>query len=143
MSLIDRKYLLKIKFDVIIHKTKQSIRVHDIDDKLHDNSKYIEFDFYVVDTLSNQSSIIAHFRREIHLVNDLKAHALFDVDILKFEQIILDMNKRIITFFVCNNLIALMKLIFKSQRVVRTIKSINKITISSHTCLVVFVKIRD
>ena len=143
MSLIDKKYLLKIKFDVTIHKTKQSIRIHDIDDKLHDNSKYTEFDFYIVDTLSNQSSIIVHFRREIHLMNDLKVHALLDVDILKFEQIIFDMNKRIITFFACSNLIAFMKLIFKSQRIVRTIRLIDKIIISSHTCLIVFVKIRD
>ena len=143
MSLIDRKYLLKVKFDVIIHKTKQSIRVHDIDDKLHDNSKYTEFDFYVVDTLSNQSSVIVHFRREIHLVNDLRIHALFDVDILEFEQVILDMSKRIITFLACNNLIVFMKLIFKSQRIVRAVRSVDKITISSHTCLVVSVKIRD
>ena len=76
-------------------------------------------------------------------MNNLRTHALFDVDILKFEQIILDMSKRIITFFVCNDLIALMKLILKSQRIVRTIRSVDKITISSHTCLVVFVKIRD
>ena len=120
MSLIDRKYLLKVKLDVTIHKTKQSIWIHDINDKLHDNSKYTEFNFYVIDMLSNQSSIITHFRREIHLVNDLKAHALLDVDILKFEQIIFDMSKRIITFFVCNNLIVFIKLIFKNQRIVRT-----------------------
>ena len=143
MSLIDKKYLLKVKFDVTIHKTKQSIRVHDIDDKLHDNSKYIKFDFYVVDTLSNQSSIIAHFRREIHLMNDLKAHALFDVDILKFEQIIFDMSKRIITFLAYSNLIVFMKLTLKSQRIVRAIRSVDKIIISSHICLVVSVKIRD
>ena len=79
MFLIDKQYLLKTKFDVTIHKTKQSIRIHDIDDKLHDNSKYTELNFYVVDTLSNQSSIIVHFRREIHLVNDLRIHALLDV----------------------------------------------------------------
>ena len=143
MSLIDRKYLLKVKLDVTIHKTKQSIRIHDIDDKLHDNSKYTKFDFYVVDTLSNQSSIIVHFRREIHLMNDLKVHALLDVDILEFEQVILDMSKRTITFFACNNLTVFMKLIFKNQRIVRAIKLIDKIIISSHTCLVVSVKIRD
>ena len=143
MFLIDKKYLLKTKFDVTIHKTKQSIRIHDIDDKLHDNSKYTKLNFYVVDTLSNQSSIIIHFRREIHLVNDLRIHALFDVDILKFEQVILDMNKRIIIFFACNNLTIFMKLIFKNQRIVRTVKFVNKITISSHICLIVSVKIRD
>ena len=143
MSLIDRKYLLKAKFDVTIHKTKQSIRVHDIDDKLHDSSEYTELDFYVVDTLSNQSSVIVHFRRKIHLVNDLRAHALLDVDILESEQIILDMSKRTITFFACSNLTVFMKLILKSQRIVRAVRSVDKITISSHTCLVVFVKIRD
>ena len=113
MSLIDRKYLLKIKFDVIIHKTKQLIRINNMNDELHNNSKYTKFDFYVIYTLSNQLSIIIHFRREIHFVNNLKIHALFDIDILKFEQIILDMNKRIITFLVYNNLIAFMKLISK------------------------------
>ena len=120
MFLIDRKYLLKIKFDVTIDKTKQSIRIHDIDNRLHDSSRYTKFDFYVVDTLSNQSLIIIHFCREIHLINNLRVHALFDVDILKFEQIIFDMSKRIITFFVCNNLIVFIKLIFKNQRIVRT-----------------------
>ena len=143
MSLIDRKYLLKVKLDVTIHKTKQSIRIHDIDDKLHDNSKYIKFDFYVIDTLSNQSSIIIHFRREIHLMNDLRAHALLDVDILEFEQIIFDMSKRTITFFACSDLTVLMKLIFKNQRIVQTIILIDKIIISSHICLIVSVKIRD
>ena len=143
MSLIDRKYLLEAKFDVTIHKTKQSIRVHDIDDKLHDSSEYTELDFYVVGTLSDQSSVIVHFRREIHLVDDLRAHALLDVDILESEQVILDMSKRTITFFACSNLTALMKLIFKNQRIVRAVRSVGKITISSHTCLAVSVKIRD
>ena len=143
MSLFDRKYLLRIKFDVVILKTKQSIRIHDIDDKLHDNSKYIELNFYVFDILSNQSSIIIHFRREIYLIDDLKTHALFNVDILKSKKVIFDINKRIIIFFVCNNLTIFMKLTFKDQRIVRTIKSINKIIISFHICLTILVKIRD
>ena len=99
MLLIDRKYLLKIKFNTMIHKIKQLIRIHDIDNKLHDNSKYIEFDFYVVDTLSNQSSLIIHFRREIHLIDNLKAHVLFDVDILKSTQIIFEHEQTYYYFF--------------------------------------------
>ena len=142
MSLIDRKYLLEAKPDATIHKTKQPIRVHGIGDKLHDSSEYTELDFYVAGTLPDQSPAIAHFRREIHLVDDLRAHALLGADILGPEQVILDMGKRTITFPACSNLTASMELTPKGQRIVRAVRSASKITIPPHTCLAVPVKIR-
>ena len=40
MLFIDRKYLLKTRFEINIQKIKKSIRVRDINDKLHDSSEY-------------------------------------------------------------------------------------------------------
>ena len=57
MFLINRKYLREINFNVDVKRTQRFIRVHDIDDKLHDNFEYIELNFYIIDKLLNKFAI--------------------------------------------------------------------------------------
>ena len=77
------------------------------------------------------------------MIDDFRANVLLKVDILEFEQIILDINKRSIIFSICDNLIAIINFIFKNQRITNAIRSINQIIISFHFNLTISIKIRE
>lgn len=87
MSLIDREFLNKFCPTAVIKDMPTPMRVRGIGSKFHDASSFAEVDFY----FPTLNSCIAHFRREIHLVNKLDANALIGIDILKPERWILDL----------------------------------------------------
>ena len=143
MSLIDRKHLIIIKSDVIIRRVSNSIRVRDIDHRLHDNSEYIELNFYILEKLFDDSTIIAHFRREIHIVDDFRVNVLLEVNIINFEKVVFDFDFRIITLRDCDDLQTSMNIVFKNFRIIRVVRSIDFLIISIHICMTVLVKIRE
>ena len=143
MFLIDRKYLRKINLNVNVKRTQCSIRIHNIDNKLHNSFEYIKLNFYIVDKLFNEFAIKTHFRHEIYLIDDFRAKVLLKINILEFEQIILDMSKHNMIFSICNNLITIVDFILKSRRIIRAIKSFNQIIISFYFSLIMLIKIRE
>lgn len=88
MLLIDCKFLVSQS-----HKTIKQIiillKIRNIKDCEHDTSKYYELDFYIVET-HDKTLIIAHFRREVYVIDDFRTKMLIDIDILKLEAIVLD-----------------------------------------------------
>ena len=143
MSLIDRKHLIIIKLNVIIRRVNNSIRVRDIDHRLHDNSEYIELNFYILEKLSDDSTIITHFRREIHIVDDFRINVLLKINIVNFEKVVFDFDFRMITLRNRDDLQTSMNIVFKNHRIIRVVRSIDFIIISIHTCMTVLVKIRE
>ena len=104
MSLINRKHLIVIKSNVIIQRVNNSIRIHDINHRLHDNFEYIEFDFYIFDKLFDDTSIIIHFKREIHIVDDFRINVLLKINIINFEKIVFDFELHVFILRNCDDL---------------------------------------
>lgn len=65
-------------------------KIRNIDDREHNTLKYCELNFYIAKTLSNKTSIIVYFKREIHVINSLRTKMLIDIDILKFKVIVFE-----------------------------------------------------
>lgn len=88
MSLIDCDFLASQSYEAI-KRIIISLKVRSIDDRKHDTSKYYEFDFYIV-KIHDETLVIAHFRCEMHVIDDFRAKMLIDINILEFEIIIFD-----------------------------------------------------
>ena len=144
MSLVDRNYFRRIlsNYDARIRTTAQNIQVREIDVKLHDISKYIELNFYIVDKRQNDFKIVVHFEREVHLVDDLKINILVDMNILALEFMTLDLRHRLLTIVSCNMTISF-SMISREQRIDRVLRTVVVVIVSSHSCAIVSVKLRD
>ena len=86
MSLIDRQFLQKYSPTSTVHTMRSRIRVRGVGNRLHEASQYAFVDFYFPTT----NGCAAHFRREVHIVDDLSANALIGSDILYPEGWILE-----------------------------------------------------
>jgi len=93
MSLIDRKFLKRYAPTAKISTMSTPQRVRGLGNNKHDASSYTMMDFY----LPGQNGIIAHFRREIHIVDDLAANILFGIDIAVPEGWIIDLDDQTLT----------------------------------------------
>lgn len=69
MLLIDCEFLIS-QLHEAIKRIIISFKIRNIDDRKHDTSKYYEFDFYIIE-IHDETSIIAHFKREVHVIDNL------------------------------------------------------------------------
>jgi hypothetical protein len=140
MFFVDRKFFTKINVD--IRRTSFRLEVRDIESKTHDTSKYFVLDLYFHDHSRNESRI-AHIRKEFHLVNDLNVNMLIDINILRFEKCIMNFKRKIMIFFVYENTKVSITIIRIDQFVNRSVLFANKIVVSIHINMTMFIKIRD
>ena len=90
----------------------------------------------------NDKFVTVHFQREIHLIDQLSIKILIDVDIMMFEQMILNVKKQKLTIKNCDVTIDLnMKI--KNSRIDRIIRTFQQIIISFNTQMIISIKIRD
>ena len=140
MTLIDRNHLNTIFHDEI-KKTSQFIRVRNIEVRKHDNSKYIELDFYIHDKKIDDIFVITHFKRKIHIINDFKTKMLIDMNIMKSKKIILNFANKRLTVKSCE-IIVFLTLKLKKKRVDKIMRITAFIIISFFIIMFVSVKFR-
>lgn len=70
----------------------------------------------------NKTSIIAHFKREIYIIDDLRAKVFIDINILKLETIVVDVIRKKLVVNSCN-IIALLFVILRKKRVKRKLRN--------------------
>lgn len=88
--LIDREFLAS-QSHKIIKRIITSFKMRNIDDREHDTSKYYKFDFYIIE-VHNKALVIAHFKRKMHVINDLRTKVLIDTNILELKVIVFDVT---------------------------------------------------
>jgi len=59
----------------------------------HQSFKYAIFDLYI-SSRKDEQDVIAHIRREVHLVDNLKTNMLIDNDVIEPKSIVIDAKKR-------------------------------------------------
>ncbi|RKF71225.1 hypothetical protein GcC1_104010, partial [Golovinomyces cichoracearum] len=97
MSLTDREFLRSLCPTIEIQNMKKGMKVKDLGSKLYDASQFIEMDFY----LPTSKGIIAHFRREIHIVDKLDARIVLGMYIALPEGWIIDLDSQLLTLPYC------------------------------------------
>ena len=90
INFIDRKFLLEVFSSIIIKKISILIIVKDINVNIHNVSEYIKLQMY----LFNKNDIIK-IKKEFHIIDDLVIKVLIDIDIMKLEDMILDIKKNV------------------------------------------------
>ena len=140
MSLIDRKYLTTM-CKAPINRTANPVRVRGIGSAMYDSSEYAFVDFYVPDS-KNGNPVIAHFRREVHVVDDLKANVLIEMDILGPEKMDILTSFKQCRIGSCEVTVPLI-ITSRGQRVERAIRASIKVTVPPHSVLTVSVRFRE
>ena len=143
MSLINRKYLQQLIFEVKIKIFKNSIKVKNINSVVHNFSKFVSMNFFVSSFIKFEEKIIAYFIKKLHVVKKLKAKVLIDINILRLERINVLYNKKQIIIFSCDNFTASLIITLKDQRIKKTVKILKQIQIFSHISMTISVKIRN
>jgi len=65
--------------------------MRNIDNCEHNTSKYCELNFYIIE-VHNKALVIAHFRQEVHVIDNLRTKVFIDINILKFDGIVFDVT---------------------------------------------------
>ncbi|KAI1000524.1 hypothetical protein K3495_g7671 [Podosphaera aphanis] len=100
MSLIDRSFLRFQHPTAKIQQMEKTVKVRGIGSSLHDASALMEIDFYVC----GKDNMIAHFKREIHIVEKLAANALIGMKIAVPEGWIIDLDVQQLIMPKCHGL---------------------------------------
>ena len=95
MSLINRAFLNQIinegELQIDIKRTLP-LKVRGLKTKEHNAYKYVIILMYIPGRDSDKVTLI---RREIYIVDDLSAKALIGINIMKFKDIVLDIDKNL------------------------------------------------
>ena len=95
MSLIDRQWLLKLLPTAVIQRTQTSVKVRGIEDREHDSSEYTTIDLYIPGSSNTAGEpSIVQIKREVHIVDHLRARMLIGADILGPEGMVPDLQNR-------------------------------------------------
>ena len=87
-------------FDTFIRIIISSLKIRDFNNKMHETWKYVITNIYLFDT-KNSKKVISIFRREIHLIENLKTNMFFDNNVINSKKIVFDVTKK---FVVINNI---------------------------------------
>ncbi|RDL33672.1 uncharacterized protein BP5553_08040 [Venustampulla echinocandica] len=98
MSLIDRGFLRKYAPTAVIQTMPTPMTVRGIGDRQHNANQFTIIDFY----LPTSTHIVAHFHREIHIVDDLDANVLLGLDIAVPEGWNIDLDAQVVTLPHCS-----------------------------------------
>jgi hypothetical protein len=145
MSLTDRKFVARNCLDKIIQRTVSKVTIREIEAQMHDSSKYVTLDFFVLDRVRDQqeASVAAHFTAEMHLVDNLKVNVLIEIDVMSSKQMIIDCGKKLLMISTCNDFETDVCISRKSQMTDRVVRAIVKTMISSESIVTIPIRIRE
>ena len=120
MFFINENYFRKILFDENVIKMIVSINVKNIKNVHKKCDIYVFFALYLNDESKNVF-VREYFRREVHVIKNLKCKFFFEMNILKAKQIIINLINKIIIIFTCKDLIMFIKIALKSNAQIRRV----------------------
>ena len=91
MFLINRRFLNDLKLSNLIKKFKAFIIVRDIEIVKYVINNYLLLFMYVKKQIDDQF-IVVYFRREIHVINNLKTKLLLEINVMNSKLIIINLN---------------------------------------------------
>ena len=116
--------------------------MRDIDDVMIFSFKYIMLKI-IVDDIFDKRSIINKFRKQIHVVDELKINMFLKFNILNFKKIIINYYLDMLILHCCREIIVTMTIISIKQRINWIIQAFTKIVVSVYFNIMIFVRLRD
>ena len=128
--LIDEAYLRQILSAKKFIKMTVFINVREIKNAFRESDFYLLLNLYLNEIFRDLSAR-EYFRKEIHIVNDLKCKIFLNMNILKAKQMTFNMKDKTMILFTCKDLIVFIRIAPKSNaRIRRVIHFKNQTVIS-------------
>jgi hypothetical protein len=140
-SLTDRNFVLNRLSKVHIQLMTTFLTVRDISANVHEIKKYVNFSIYL--SSKNDSIKMIEIHRKMHLVKKLKTNMLIENDILRFEEIIIDVQEKRIIIISCQNMIIEIKIHQKESFVRRNVINQYASIISSRSYVKILYKVKN
>lgn len=112
-----------------IHKLILLLLFQKVDNKIIKISEYITINVYIDDIDSNRNLAITRFITKIHLMNNLKANLLFEINVFESQKIILNFNYYLVRINICKNFVAFINVINRTNSYIKRIICVRKIFI--------------
>ena len=147
MTLSNRDFYKKQNLNDTIRIIITFLKIRDLSTHRHESAKYVICDIHLKEK-KNDKSITSVFRREVHLINNLKANMLINNDVIEFENIMINSVKKQ-TFIINTDVIISIKVKSSKNNIQRFVHIRKTIVISLYIEIVVFIndinlsKIRD
>ena len=103
---------------VIIKKIKTTINIRGIGSLKHATNEYYLINLYIP-SIIKEKPLLAHLRREIYIIDDLKAKILIEVNILDLKRILINVGEEKLLIRSYDNLTADIKMKAKDNIEVR------------------------
>ena len=100
---MNKDFLIKQFSNILIRQTSQNIKIRKIEAKVHDSFEFVKINVYIAENTKDDPKI-EHLKAEFHLIEDLKAKILIEMNIMKSENIIFDFDRKFMTIPTCKNL---------------------------------------
>jgi len=78
------------------------LKIHNIDNRKHNTSKYCKLDFYIIKTFEDKILAISNFKQEIYVIDNSRAKIFINIDILDFEVIVVNVAQKKLVIDSCN-----------------------------------------
>ena len=114
MSLINRQFLNTLFHDDI-HRIFILMKVREINAREHDNFEWFELNFYIDDKFVDDTKIIIHFKREMHIVNDFRVKLFINNNIFESKSISIYLKQRELIINNCEIMIFVFIKIWNNQ----------------------------
>jgi hypothetical protein len=118
------------------------MNIRGIDDKIHDSFEYALLNFYLSEEFKD-NAVLAHFKTEVHLISDLKANVLIEMNIMSSEEMILNFKRKIMIISICDDFETSIFIKRREQSMNRAVRIASQITISAEKVMTISVRIRD
>ena len=141
--LVDRSFLIA-KISNYQQQIKQIIvmKIRDIDDALIETKKHISLNFRIFGKMKSKPAVIC-FIRHVYIVESLKTKILLNNDVFDSKQIVLNVDKKVVTINSCQNLVIKLNVINADSSVKRVVRVSFAIKISARFSVTVSFKLRD
>ena len=138
INLADEVFFRRQNSNIAVRKMASLIIVRKLDTIQHKSSDYAILSIYFSGN-KDGSSIKTFIEREIHFVKNLKVNMLIDNNIIVFEDIVLDVSKKLVNIDNCD-IIVFMKIRFRVAHAQQRSIHVKKIIVlSSRAQLIIIV----
>ena len=144
-SLTNRDFLNQKMFDYekLMKQRNNVIKIRNTDNVNFNINEYLFVNFRIFEITIDDNFVVINFIKHFYIVDDLKIKMLFDNDILKFEQMILNIFKKRVIIENCQNMIVKLTIINRESSMKRIIRFVVDVKISTHFNTIIFFKLRD
>ena len=128
-------------FNVIIRQIVDLIKMRDIDDREYINFDYVNLNIYFENKLKKKSSI-AHVKKNVYMMNNLRVKMLIDIDIMYSKKITTNLQTRRLTIDNCD-MTTFITCTFVDLKVNRIVQSHHFVIISTYSIITISFKIQN